>query len=297
MKQKAYVLIGLPGSGKSTWTEKKMQETNPRGIGVVSRDAIRYMINGNYKYLDEQQHLITDIAESAAKSILSKGYDLIIDQANISKSVRREVAYFLRTVEDKIEIHFIYMMVDDTDYLVKRRMTGDARGENEAYHYNVIEKMKRNFVVVDKEEDYDILEEVDAGGKVVYKNIKEVHSVEKKEIPLEELWSLHNTLAEYIYPRLKAFRDNHCGGPNIGRQRGWKNGSFYSKGKYGPKYRKNLCFKYWDEIMDKMVLAFELTLSSDDWDCYPNDKEYKKRWSQIEEGFSLFAKYFHCLWW
>jgi hypothetical protein len=46
-----------------------------------------------------------------------------------------------------------------------------------------------------------------------------------------------------------------------------------------------------------MIRAFELRLSADDWDCQYDSKEYKKRWSQIDEGFSLFIKYFNALGW
>lgn len=298
-KQKAYILIGLPGSGKSTWSEKKMKETNPRGIGVVSRDAIRYMINGNYKYIEEQQALITDIAAASAKAILVRGHDLIVDQINLSKDVREEVINFIKRVENDVEIHFIYMVTNGIDFLVQRRMQGGSRGEKEGYYCNVIKDMKNKFEPIGYEENWNILEDVDAEGKVVERCVKEevdldAETVSQEEIPLEELWNLHHTLAKYIYPRLKAFRKYHVGAPG---GIGYKEGSYRSKGRYGPKYRKNLCFKLWDEMLDKMVNAFELWLSSDDWDCEVNSNEYKKRWSKIEEGFSLFTKYFDGLWW
>lgn len=297
-EQRAYVLIGLPGSGKSTWTEKQMKELNPRGIGVVSRDAIRLMINGSYKYVEAQQDLITDIAEESAKAILDEGYDLVIDQANISQDVRKEVTRFLRNINEDIEIHFIRLFTDGTDALVKRRMQGDARGENEGYHRSVIEKMQRKFEGVRNEEDYNFMEYIDARGVVVDAFEKKV---EKEEVVVtavedfanEDLWSLDQTFAKFILPRLKAFRERHCSCPSIG----YREGNFRSKGKYGPKLRKDLCFKHWDEILDKMIIAFELHLSHWDWDCEYNTKEYNKRWAKVEEGLSLFAKYFGSLGW
>lgn len=297
-KQIAYVLIGLPGSGKSTWTESKMKEVNPRGIGVVSRDSIRNMINGSYKYVEEQQDLVTDIAACTAKSILKDGRDLIIDQTNINKEVRDEVTRFLRDVLEDIEIHFIYLCVLGTGFLTDRRVEGDARGEHWTYHKAVIEKMQKTLEAPSDEEDYDKLFILDAEGKIVDQSIKCRAESDKndcpREIPQEELWCLNTTLAKYIYPRLKEFRDYGCGGPGgIGH----KTGNFKCKGKYGPKYNSKLYIKHWSEILDKMVDAFELWLSSDDWDCEINSKEYNKRWSKIEEGFNLFTKWFGALWW
>lgn len=298
-KQRAYVLIGLPGAGKSTWTEKQMDELNPRGIGVVSRDAIRYMINGNYKYIEEQQSLITKIAKESAMAILHNGHDLVIDQANISRDIRDEVIVFLRGLYGlDIEIHFVYMMESDTETLIDRRMVGDSRGYGTSYYRTVIEKMKRNFEPPSSDEDYDVVLYVNANGEVVDKGVK--HKGEKKadvnaEIPIKELWNLHYTLAEYIYPRLKAFRETHGGAPgSFGND---KNGNPMFSMRYGPDTRKKLCFQMWDEILDKMILAFELWLSQDDWDCEFNSKEHNKRLAKIEEGFSLFAKYFNSLWW
>lgn len=116
----------------------------------------------------------------------------------------------------------------------------------------------------------------------------------KTEIPEEELWNLHNTLAEYIYPRLKEFRKQHCGAPGYFD---YKNGTPRFSEKYGPKIKGRMCYKEWDKILDKMVLAFELWLSIDDWVCEYDSKEYRKKMSKIEEGFSLFMKHFNGLWW
>ncbi len=293
--QKAYILIGLPGSGKSTWTEKKMRELNPRGIGVVSRDAIRHMINGSYKYIDDQQDLITKIAAETSKAILDRGEDLIVDQANMTQAVRKEVVNFLRAIEDEIEIYFIYMETNVVEFLVQRRMQGDARGENEEYHRRVIEKMKKKFETILDSEDYNVLETIDAQGENTgtYKRNVDKQKVEE-EIPMEELWGLDYTIAKFIYPRLVKFRKYHRGA-SAGHE--YKNGRKRYSDKYGAKGDKSLYAIRWNEILDRMIKAFELWLSKDDWDCEYDSKEHKKRWHQIEEGFNLFIKHFNGLWW
>ena len=294
-KQRAYVLIGLPGAGKSRWTEERLKKHNPRGIGVVSRDAIRYMINGTYKYIEEQKELITKIAMVSAKEVLNRGHDLVIDQANVTQATRKEVTNFLRNIEEDIEIHFIRLYLDDIPVLVKRRMQGNPRGEEEAYHRAVIEKMSDRYEKLEYSEDYDFLDFVDSNG-IVTNTYKSDGNNKKKvdEIPIEELWNLNDTLAKYIYPRIKSFKEYHCGRPGgMGeKQVGHRYG-----GSKGPRYNKKLPDEKWEQILDKMVLAFELYLSSDDWDCSPCDKEWEKRHSLITEGFSLFMKYFGALWW
>lgn len=296
-KQRAYVLIGLPGSGKSTWTVKQMEKMNPRGIGVVSRDAIRLMLNGNYKYIEEQQDLITRIAIESSKAILDRGNDLIIDQANINRETRKEVTDFLHAVDSDIEIWFVYLYVDETQSLVNRRVRGDSRGYAPGYHKNVIEKMKNKFEPISFKEDYDVRLNIGAYGQIIDERIKpRVESKKKveKEIPMEELWNLHHTFAKFIYPRLVKFRKYHCGAAG-GHE--YKNGHRRYSEKYGSKGDKELYLIRWDEMLDRMIRAFELWLSQDDWDCEYDSKEHKKRWHQIEEGFNLFIKYFNGLWW
>ncbi|MBQ5851012.1 MAG: AAA family ATPase, partial [Lachnospiraceae bacterium] len=43
MKQKkVWLLVGIPGSGKSTWVNKKLNELEAGSAVVISRDTIRF---------------------------------------------------------------------------------------------------------------------------------------------------------------------------------------------------------------------------------------------------------------
>lgn len=78
-----------------------------------------------------------------------------------------------------------------------------------------------------------------------------------------ELWCLDCTIASFILPRLKVFREKLCSHPGC------------------------MTFQEWKEILDKMIVAFKLyNISFPD-----NDEAFK-----IEEGLDLFRKYFHHLW-
>lgn len=79
-----------------------------------------------------------------------------------------------------------------------------------------------------------------------------------------ETWSLDHSLAKLILPRLKRFKELQDGHPS------------------------DLSEKEWDEIIDKMIFAFEW-YSDDPW-C----KEVPK---EVNEGIELFSKWYRDLWW
>ena len=82
-----------------------------------------------------------------------------------------------------------------------------------------------------------------------------------------ELWNLDYTVANFIYPRLKAF----------------------SKGQSHPG---NMTSEEWNKILNNMIYTFEkLADEKYDLDFAPDD-EVKK----INKGLKLFAKYYKFLW-
>lgn len=88
----------------------------------------------------------------------------------------------------------------------------------------------------------------------------------KHDFPIEEIWNTDNTLARLIVPRLQAFKqlDKHGYPPDFNDMRAW------------------------NKAIQKMIDAFELIK-------YPgtiSDREKKT----VDEGFSLFYKYFFNLW-
>ena len=86
----------------------------------------------------------------------------------------------------------------------------------------------------------------------------------KTKIKTSELWNLDYTIAKFIYPRLKAFKEIVNTHPC------------------------DISFEEWKYTLDKMILAFEL-LCKDNW--YDDNEQIK-----INEGLNLFAKYYQHLW-
>lgn len=78
-----------------------------------------------------------------------------------------------------------------------------------------------------------------------------------------ELWNLYYTIAGFILPRLKAFREETV------------------------SYPAGMTREQWESILDEMIVAFEL-IYEDKCDSESNKK--------IEQGIKTFAKYFRGLW-
>ena len=77
-----------------------------------------------------------------------------------------------------------------------------------------------------------------------------------------ELWNLNTTIAWFVFPRLKAFREESCGYPG------------------------NLSNEEWDAILQKMERSFEIVVDDNMDEAVA--EEYK-------EGMELFTKWFAAL--
>lgn len=87
-----FFMIGIPGSGKSTWISKNLGLDYP----IVSRDLIReelgYCKNGEKtKGTEEQEEQVTELQMSRIKKYLKLGQPFVIDNTNLSKYTKKLV--------------------------------------------------------------------------------------------------------------------------------------------------------------------------------------------------------------
>lgn len=104
-----------------------------------------------------------------------------------------------------------------------------------------------------------------------------VNQLKNKGFSLTETWNLNVVIAKFILPRLICFREENRGYP-----------SFLETP------------ERWDEILDKMIFAFDWFMDHENLIEKYNrlsEKEQTKLWKQYEEGMQLFAKHFMELWW
>ena len=84
---KLYTMIGLPGSGKSTFTK------NHKECVIISTDAIRAELFGSEE-CQENGSLIFKIAFKRIREALEQGCDIIFDATNVSRKARKCVFQF-----------------------------------------------------------------------------------------------------------------------------------------------------------------------------------------------------------
>lgn len=156
--------------------------------------------------------------------------------------------------------------------------------------------------------------------RICYKIRRHIQGI-KQGFPESDTWSLDYTIAKFTLPRLKRLRvlvEKHGGVPAAFSESGFgQDPSLMSDEEYDIAHAKDL--KKWLEVIDKMIVAFELILNDDDLmhdfpeqDLFDKDGNYvplPKEWSKkymkrvklrekkIKEGLTLFGKYFQALWW
>lgn len=93
---KIIILVGISGSGKSTWAKDYVQN-NPNTV-IVSRDSIRMSLYGydeetyNVYYeqersiVDEREKIITKFFDSQVSYALAKGMDVVADNTHLNSS-------------------------------------------------------------------------------------------------------------------------------------------------------------------------------------------------------------------
>jgi len=136
-----YVLIGLPGSGKSTWSKNKMAD-DP-GCLIVNRDALRTMIKGEYCFNPMYESTIRQSALSLMELFIDDGWDVIMDETHVTRKSRDEV--FSR-VGDKARI--VAVVFEEQERNLEFRMK-DPRTYDEAKWADVIAYMKKLYEPID----------------------------------------------------------------------------------------------------------------------------------------------------
>jgi predicted kinase len=100
-KLKVLILIGVPASGKSTWSLDFVR-TNPDWVRV-SRDDFRFMLKNQPVCEPRIELLINTIQDSVILDALAKGLNVIIDNTNLKK---KYIEHFAKLVEPYASVEF-----------------------------------------------------------------------------------------------------------------------------------------------------------------------------------------------
>jgi len=166
----AFILTGLPGSGKSHWT-KKYIKVNPNSTCIVNLDKMREMLVGEYqnfpfdnsKYSKGLNKILINLKEESITSAIKNGLDIIIDETHITKKSRAKtinlISSVIQTEDIPIDTEYKIVIVYCTESKrnLEYRMKSPKGGNKDTWE-GVINNMKSNFVIPSEDECDMIIE-------------------------------------------------------------------------------------------------------------------------------------------
>lgn len=157
------VLVGLPGSGKTTWATNYVKEN--QSTLIVNLDCIREMLFGKYDYRDFHEPLVYKIAINAIDGILKSGCNVIIDDSmlTLTRKSRAIIVNYIRSRDyaNKYSKHtitaieFIYSTFCEESRLRNHRGLGPLRWAN------TIDTMRQRFESVYPSEDFNKIVQIE----------------------------------------------------------------------------------------------------------------------------------------
>lgn len=167
-KHKLFVLIGVPGSGKSYWINNH-KDSFPGTLAVISRDTIRFVLVGeNESYFSKEKQVFTTFVNHI-KVGLNYYDNTIADATHISPSSRGKL---LRALGDSLKDVEVNAIVIDT-CLAKCLEQNAGREGRKLVPESAIRNMFSNFSMPTLEEGFDnIYIYRQNGNKIIYEILK-----------------------------------------------------------------------------------------------------------------------------
>jgi len=146
-----YMLIGLPGSGKSTWTANQMFDWNNTVIASTDGFLDRFANDSGISYDDAFKVAYKDASNHLSKTIadaVKNGYNIIWDQTNVMKGARIKK---LRKIPDSYKKIAVYFPAPDEKELARR--LASRPGKTISPH--IYQDMLNNLEIPTKDEGFD----------------------------------------------------------------------------------------------------------------------------------------------
>lgn len=148
MENKVYVMVGISGSGKSTYIEK-FKEQNPDVI-VLSSDKLRGIIGKS-----EEDQSVTQIVFQTIKYNLGVGLrnnkDVMIDATSLNPKERRDYITIAKKHDAKV---IAFVLERDKETIMNNQKKRKSEGGREVPEF-VIDKMINKYVRPTKDEGFD----------------------------------------------------------------------------------------------------------------------------------------------
>ena len=143
----AYITVGIPGSGKTTWARRKSSE----GMVHIALDRIRAEVYGRTPlHLDTRlESEVWAIAYKRCEESLEQGKSIIIDSMALTRDFRRSM---MRRIEGSCArtVRWIAVFLDTPlEIALERNRSRDKR-----VLANVIREMEKHLQTPDKDEGF-----------------------------------------------------------------------------------------------------------------------------------------------
>jgi len=150
MKKEIIILVSNIGGGKSTLAKQYAK----KGYVIISRDSLRYMVGaGNYRFDKKLEPFIKQSAVSVLTEFLKSGFNLVYDETNVSKSLRKPTIQLAKIYGYKVVAIVLPRLSKEVS--VARRMK-DPHGQFDKKLWELVwEQFDTIFEMPDKSEGID----------------------------------------------------------------------------------------------------------------------------------------------
>jgi predicted kinase len=134
---KVYIMIGLAGSGKSSWARwtAKCDFNTIR----ICLDDIRNMIKDGYVFDYQLEPMVRDMGVALIEQVLLAGKNVIVDECNLLREHRQQLCAKIKEISPETEI--IYVWVKCPWHLALQRRLINLRGGTKMGWTLVLKKM------------------------------------------------------------------------------------------------------------------------------------------------------------
>lgn len=150
IKPRCYILVGVPGSGKSTWAKQAIAESLP--IGYASTDdwiehvAIKNGTTYDIEFKDNMPEAVTHMLNKV-QSYIDNNTTFIWDQTSVNIKSRRKKLIMIPDTYDKIAVVF----PTQNEYEMHRRLNNR---EGKTIPPHVIKSMTESFIMPTPDEGF-----------------------------------------------------------------------------------------------------------------------------------------------
>ena len=164
MKRQLYLMMGVPGSGKSTYAKKILKY----GDIYISRDEIRYsLLTDEDDYFAKENEVIKTFIDNIDKSLVMEEYcgDVYADATHLSPKSRAQV---LNQLKNKDKVSVIYLDIP-LNIILERNAQRDGRA---LVPENVVRRMYNSIILPIRAEGIEKLIIIDENQEV--KEVREL---------------------------------------------------------------------------------------------------------------------------